>query len=119
MKKPRRQFLWAAGTGLSAMILGVSAGGQAPRRGMPTPPEPSDPKENETQNSNGKISRGVILQQHEKAFRESLAALADRVNQLKQEVQGLHSKDVFSVRIYKQTNEIERLAKQLKSLAKD
>jgi hypothetical protein len=118
MSKPRRQFLWAAGAALSGLICGANGGAQAPRRGMPIPPEPSDPKQNKSESSSAKISRGAILQQHEKAFRESLAALSDRVNQLKQEVEALHSKDVFSVRIYKQTNDIERLAKQLKSLAK-
>ena len=40
------------------------------------------------------------------------------VNELKQEIDQLHRSDIFSVKIYKQTSEIERLAKQLKTLAK-
>jgi len=38
---------------------------------------------------------------------------------LKAEIEQLHSSDIFSVKIYKQTSEIERIAKQLKNLAKN
>jgi polyhydroxyalkanoate synthesis regulator phasin len=85
---------------------------------MPVPPAPADPQQNAPENSNIRNSQRAILQQREKTFRDSLEALSERVNQLKQEVQALHSSEVFSVRIYKQAGEIERLAKQLKTLAK-
>jgi hypothetical protein len=58
------------------------------------------------------------LQQHEKDFRESLAKLSERVQELKAEVEQLHCSDIFSVKIYKQASDIEHLAKQLKTLAK-
>ena len=85
---------------------------------MPTPPQPADPQQNVPETSNGGFSQRAALQQHEKAFRDSLASLVERVNQLKQEVEVLHSSEVFSVKIYKEASEIERLAKQLKNLAK-
>ena len=47
-----------------------------------------------------------------------MASLSERVNELREEVAELHSSDIFSVKIYKQSSEIERLAKQLKNLAK-
>jgi hypothetical protein len=59
-----------------------------------------------------------FLQQHEKSFRESLAKLSERVQELKAEVEQLHSSDIFSVKIYKQASDIERLAKQLKTWQK-
>jgi hypothetical protein len=66
----------------------------------------------------GRNRTGALLQQHEREFRESLASLSERVNELKEEVAELHSSSIFSVKIYKQSSEIERLAKQLKNLAK-
>ena len=63
-------------------------------------------------------SQRALLQQHEREFRESLASLSERVNELKEEVAELHSSSIFSVKIYKQSSEIARLAKQLKNLAK-
>ena len=45
-------------------------------------------------------------------------AFAKRVSPRKEEVEQLHSADIFSVKIYKETGAIERLAKQLKTLAK-
>jgi hypothetical protein len=63
-------------------------------------------------------SQRALLQQHEREFRESLASLSERVNELNEEVAELHSSSIFSVKIYKQSREIERLAKQLKNLAK-
>jgi len=58
------------------------------------------------------------LKLNEKEFRESLASLYDRVGELKQDVETTHTADVFSLKIYKQTGEIEHLAKKLRSLAK-
>ena len=66
-----------------------------------------------------RVPQRAILQQHEKEFRESLATLFERVNELKAEVEELRSTDIFSVKIYKQTSEIEHLAKQLKNLARN
>jgi hypothetical protein len=79
---------------------------------------PADPQQHAPENSSVRISQRAILQQREKTFRESLMALPERVNQLKQEVEALQSSDVFSVRIYKEAGEIEHLAKHLKTLAK-
>jgi hypothetical protein len=47
-----------------------------------------------------------------------MARLCTRVNDLKLQVDALHPSEVFSVSIFKQTQEIEKLAKQLKSYAK-
>jgi len=58
------------------------------------------------------------LQQHEKGFRESLAKLSERVQEIKGEIEQLHPSDIFSVKLYKQVSDIERLEKQLKTVAK-
>jgi len=116
MKEPRRQFLLSAGAVFSGAIWGVRLGAQ--RRSMPSPPEAADPRQNVPENANVRPSLRAVVQQHEKEFRDSLASLSERVSQLKEEVEQLHSADIFSVKIYKETSEIERLAKQLKTLAK-
>jgi hypothetical protein len=41
------------------------------------------------------------------------------VSELKVEVEELHLVDIFAIKIYKQTSEIEHLAKQLKNLARN
>ena len=58
------------------------------------------------------------LQAQEKEFRETMARLFAKVRELNTQVDALHASDVFSVAIFKQTQEIEKLAKQLKNYAK-
>jgi len=118
MEEPRRQFLLSAGALFSCAIWGVRLGAYPQRRSMPSPPEAADPKQNVPENANIRPSLRAVVQQHEKEFRDSLASLSERVSQLKEEVEQLHSANIFSVKIYKETSEIERLAKQLKTLAK-
>jgi len=118
MKEPRRQFLLSAGAVFSSALWGVRLAAYPQRRSMPSPPEAADPKQNVPENANIRPSLRAVVQQHEKEFRDSLASLSERVSQLKEEVEQLHSADIFSVKIYKETSEIERLAKQLKTLAK-
>jgi hypothetical protein len=125
MRETRRQFLCStgaavAGAAFSLQVLPLDA--QVKRHKMPVPPAPSGSTQDVPAPSEGTIaqspSQRAILQQHEKEFRESLAALSERINELKAEVEQLHSSNIFSVKIYKQTNEIERMAKHLKSLAR-
>ncbi len=47
-----------------------------------------------------------------------MAQLFVKVRDLKLQVDALHPSDVFSIAIFKQTQEIEKLAKQLKNYAK-
>ncbi len=47
-----------------------------------------------------------------------MARLVAKVQDLKLQVDALHTADIFSIAIFKQTQEIEKLAKQLKNYAK-
>ena len=118
MKELRREFLWCAAVALSGTVLEARLAAQDPKRPMPTPPVPAGPEPNGPAKPNNKISQGAILREHERAFRNCLATLSGQVSQLKQDVESLPSSDVFSVSIYKQTSDIEKLARQLKTLAK-
>lgn len=63
------------------------------------------------------VRRAQLLAQ-EKEFRETIARLLAKVSDLKLQVDALHSSDIFSIAIFKQTQEIEKLAKQLKNYAR-
>lgn len=58
------------------------------------------------------------LQGQEKEFRETIVRLFAKVRDLKFQVDAIHTSEIFSIAIFKQTQEIEKLAKQLKSYAK-
>jgi hypothetical protein len=116
--EPRRQFLYAIGGALCGNLLAVPASAQGPRRGFPTPPPPAETGQGVETDTTNRQRKSINLREHEQAFRACLTSLADRVNQLNHEIEGLHSSDVFSVKVFKESNEIEHLAKQLKSLAK-
>ena len=47
-----------------------------------------------------------------------MAHLYTKVSDLKLQVEALHPSEIFSVAIFKQTQEIEKLAKQLKNYTK-
>ncbi len=111
MLDTRRCFLKnLAGVSSSFLIFQSSPPIPTPRRRTPVdPPAPADTSRN---------AKRVQLQAQEKEFRETMARLFAKVRDLKLQVDALHSSDVFSVAIFKQTQEIEKLAKQLKNYAK-
>ena len=118
MRNLRRQFLWCTGATFAAGICGIASSALPQSRKMPSPPQPAETEPHAARSTGRTSSQRALLQQHEREFRESLASLSERVNELKEEVAELHSSSIFSVKIYKQSSEIERLAKQLKNLAK-
>ena len=118
MKELRRQFLLSGVGTLGAAAWGIPLYAGPQSRKMPTPPQPAESQSSIPDNAGRRPSQQAILRQHEKEFRDSLAALFALVSDLKQRVDQLHSSDILSVKIYKQTGEIEHLAKQLRTLAK-
>ncbi len=60
----------------------------------------------------------MVLLQNEKEFRAGVERLYQLTSDLRDEVQKTMTTDVLSVRMYKRTEEIEKLAKQLKSKAR-
>ena len=83
----------------------------------PAPAEPQQDKDNPVEASK-KLER-ARLQAQEKQFRETITRLYTKVSDLKAQVDALHPSQVFSVTVFKQTQEIEKLAKQLKNYAKE
>ena len=120
MRESRRCFVVAL-----VAVAGCSAGLDpfllAQRRGgFPDPPEPAE-KTNPAapaQSAASRQSAKYALQQNEREFRAGIERLFQLSSELREEVQKTPTSDVLSVRMYKKTEEIEKLAKQLKSKAK-
>jgi hypothetical protein len=112
----RRDFLRYVGL---ASSLTIGSGMFAMQRSkFPEPPMPADPNSSRAQPGDLQTAQRAQLKLNEKEFRESLANLYQRVSELKQDMETTHTADVFSLKVYKQTGEIEHLAKKLRSLAK-
>ena len=120
MLDTRRCFLKnLAGVSGSLLLFQSSPPIPAPRRRFPVdPPPPAEKQDSENPvDTSGNLKRAQ-LQAQEKQFRETMAHLYTKVSGLKAQVDALHPSQVFSVAIFKQTQEIEKLAKQLKNYAK-
>jgi|SRR5579864_774293 len=116
----RRCFLKnLAGISSSFLLLQSSPPIPTPRRRTPVdPPPPAEPQDSDNPVASSRNAKRAQLQTQEKQFRETMVRLFAKVSDLKQQVDALHPSDVFSVAVFKQTQEIEKLAKQLKNYAK-
>lgn len=87
-----------------------------PRRRTPVdPPEPAEKQDTEQPESTSRI---VHLHAQEKELRETMEQLFVRVRDLKLQLDRTPTAEIFSVVIFKQTQEIEKLAKRLKAYAR-
>ena len=120
MLDTRRCFLKnLAGLSSSFLLLQSSPPIPAPRRRFPVdPPAPAQKEDEETSVDSSRNAKRAQLQAQEKQFRETMGHLYTRVSDLKLQVEALHPSEIFSVAIFKQTQEIEKLAKQLKNYTK-
>jgi hypothetical protein len=116
----RRCFLKSlAGISSSFLLFQSSPPIPAPRRRTPIdPPPPAEKPDQDAPVDTSRNLKRAQLQAQEKEFRETMARLFTKVSDLKLQVDALHPSQVFSVAIFKQTQEIEKLAKQLKNYAK-
>lgn len=113
----RRSFVKNfAGVSGTLLLLQSSPPIPTPRRRTPVdPPEPAEKQDTEkTEPSSLSLQRHV----QEKEFRETMEQLFARVRDLRIELEHTPTAEIFSVTIFKQTQEIEKLAKRLKNYAK-
>ena len=120
MLDTRRCFLKnLAGISGSFLLFQSSSPMPTTRRRFPIdPPTGAEKQDTENPVDTSRNLKRAQLQAQEKQFRETMARLFTKVNDLKLQVDALHPSEVFSVAIFKQTQEIEKLAKQLKTYAK-
>lgn len=110
-------FVFACTIGITA----PSAGFQGLPRHMPTPPPSSQPPSDTAPDPaapDTRSGRKARLAATEKEFREGVERLYQLTEELREEVHQTTTDTTLSVRMYKKTEEIEKLAKQLKSKAK-
>ena len=120
MLDTRRCFLKnLAGLSSSFLIFQSSPPVPKPRYRTPVdPPAPAEKDDAENPADTSRNAKRAQLQAQEKEFRETMTQLFTKVRDLKLQVDALHPSDVFSVAVFKRTQEIEKLAKQLKNYAK-
>jgi hypothetical protein len=91
------------------------------RPGLPAPPPSADPDaqdQNAPKGLDPQTAKRVMAAKNEKEFREGVEKLYQMATELRDELTQAPKMNVLSVRMYKKTEEIEKLAKQLKSKAK-
>lgn len=117
MRGTRRSFLKDfAGVPASLLLFQAAPPIPAPRRRIPVdPPEPAEKQDAEKSETS---SLGVQRHAQEKEFRETMEQLFVRVRDLRMELEHTSTAEIFSLTIFKQTQEIEKLAKRLKNYAK-
>jgi len=113
----------ATATPLFANLLSASQTAHTPvqRPGFPAPPAPADPSAQDTVATNGtdpQTAKRALAAKNEKEFRDGVEKLYQMASELRDELAQSPKMNVLSVRMYKKTEEIEKLAKQLKSKAK-
>lgn len=117
MVDTRRTFLRSVG-GASGSLLLLQQCPPIPEPRRRTPVDPPPPLEK--QDDAKPATNSVIVQRHvqERELRQTMDQLFTRVRDLKAELDRTPTTEVFSVSIFKETQEIEKLAKRLKNYAK-
>ncbi|HXJ05424.1 MAG TPA: hypothetical protein VNH65_10020 [Candidatus Acidoferrum sp.] len=123
MSETRRRFLMTLAMAASCSVGkdGAVFAGQRKNNPFPTPPQAAEspnPAELAAGKQDSQNSKRSALLQNEKEFRAEVHRLYQLVGELKQEVDRTVTTEVFSIQMYKRTDEIEKVAKQLKGKAK-
>jgi hypothetical protein len=121
MRESRRKFFVSAAllSGALAVPNGITFAQFPPT--LPPPPKPAqvpNPAESRSDPAAAAAAKRARLLQNEKEFREGVEHLYQLTSDLRDELQKTMTTDVLSVRMVKKTEEIEKLAKLLKSKAK-
>jgi hypothetical protein len=123
MDKTRRRFLVTLAAAASCSVATESSAlAQTQKKNpFPTPPaaaETQNPAEMDAASRDPQSAKRVALRQNEREFRAGVDRLYQLASELKQEVDKTATMQVFSVQMYKRTEEIEKVAKLLKGKAK-
>ncbi len=122
MRETRRRFMLALAATASCATAGDILLFAQKRKTLPDPPEPAgklNPAQTgAAQTSREKSAKKAMLLQNEREFRAGVERLHKLTSELRDEVQKTVTSDVLSIGMYRKTEEIEKLAKQLKLKAK-
>jgi len=110
----RRNFVFGlCAVGLPLGVLGRSLPGQAP---IPAPPR--NPISKDEDPNAPKIDTKAVLEANDKGIKKNVERLYQLAGELKAEVEKTDSVQVLSLGMLKKTEEIEKLAKEIRSRAK-
>ncbi len=110
----RRRFLTTAiAVGVQAGIFALISGPQARTRRPQNPPQQKD---DDTRPP--KIDPKLILEANQKEIKKNVERLYDLASELKAEVEKTDSVQVLSLAMLRKTDEIEKLAREIRSRAK-
>ena len=113
----RRKFLITfIRVGVPAGILTLAPGAQAHPKRTQNPPQ--QPQQKEDESNQPKLDPKLILEANQKEIKKNVERLYDLASELKAEVEKTDSVRVLSVGMLKKTDEIEKLAKEIRSRAK-
>jgi hypothetical protein len=118
MDSLRRRVILAGTAGVAAIFLGAAKA--APQdSGLPSARRRSN-SEPEDPNSPGPpaAAKKAVLEQHQKDIKKDIEKLFDLAQDLKAEVEKTDATAVLSLSMLKKTEEIEKLAKQIREHAK-
>jgi|SRR5215813_2818857 len=120
MHDSRRSFLSSlAATGVSAVLpQNLLNSNFASYEQFPPPPEPADKFPTVPQQRQRTKNNTAALVAHEKELRVATDQLLAKVQEFRAQLDGTHTAEVFSVNMYKQTEDIEKLAKLLRNRAR-
>ena len=111
--KSRRQFL---SNGLSAVLPAAMLPLLASAQSRDQRPQPPGPKDEETVPP--KPDPKLMLEANQKDIKKNVEKLFDLASELKAEVEKTDSVQVLSLNMLRRTEEIERLAKEIRTKAK-
>jgi len=117
MDRQRRMFVWMCLSVVSPSLSGLSLLEPQHRSGGVHPPEPAQPL-GVIVGPENRASRAPLERDRGKQFRRCLEQLCDCANGLRNTASEVNFAQTFPVEFYKRTQLLERLAKQLKALAK-
>jgi hypothetical protein len=116
MGNSRRSFvITLCAAGVPPVLLARTLLAQAPNRS----PQPNTaPRERDDNPNNPKIDTKAILEANEKDIKKNVERLFQLASELKTEVEKTDSALVLSLPLLKKTEEIEKLAKEIRTRAK-
>ena len=115
-----RRTLLRISLGLASAVYGawtMHAQGRLPG-GVHPPPNEAEPRGMSLGPTNSPRLTPAELRNRAAEFRSSLEQLCSSAEALKKELNGIEAADVFSVKVYKEAESLEKLGKKVKALSK-
>jgi len=106
-----------AGAGTAAILRAQTERGQTKPTGRPSAPDPS-PDADAPGARTEKSSTKIVLEANEKDIKKKIEKLFELATDLKAEVEKTDSSQVLSLAMVKKAEEIEKLAREIKTRAK-